>query len=269
MPLYKDQLNREIFLPAIPKRIVSLVPSQTELLFNLGLTEEVVGITQFCIHPEQWFRSKARVGGTKNVKAERVKALQPDLIIASKEENVKEQITTLESIAPVWISDINNLDDAAGMMHTIGDMTGTAEKAQDIIHNIRQGFLRLSAQITTRETIPTAYLIWKDPYMAAGGGTFIHDMLQRTGFSNAFESLQRYPQISTAALRERGTALVLLSSEPYPFRQKHITELQLEVPAARVILVDGEMFSWYGSRMLYAAEYLQKLHASLFPANTV
>src|ERR1700741_3198050 len=106
-----DQTGRKISIPQIPQRIISLVPSQTELLFDLGLDKEVVGITKFCVHPPEWFQTKTRVGGTKQLKIDLIKQLQPDLIIANKEENVKEQIEELEKHFPVWISDVNNLED--------------------------------------------------------------------------------------------------------------------------------------------------------------
>lgn len=135
-------------LQQLPRRIVSLVPSQTELLYDLGLEEETVGITKFCIHPEAWFRSKARVGGTKNVDIDKVRALQPDLIIANKEENVKEQIEALADIAPVWVSDIQDLDDALDMIRSIGHITGRQEKAELIAKLIGHRFNELQLHLT-------------------------------------------------------------------------------------------------------------------------
>lgn len=261
MPIYKDQLQREIILPGIPKRIVSLVPSQTELLFDLGLNEEVIGITKFCVHPEDWFRNKTRIGGTKTIKTELIASLRPDLIIANKEENVQEQVQALEKIAPVWISDISKIEQAYQMMQGIGEITGTSLKADALIHQIKKGFDSLPPGINKKYR--TAYLIWKDPYMSVGGDTFISDMLQRSGFENVMANQSRYPQITMAELKEKNTELLFLSSEPYPFKQKNIDELQAELPDTKIMLVDGEIFSWYGSRMRYAGGYIKNLWESL------
>ncbi len=116
MPIFTDQTGREVSIPSHPQRIISLVPSQTELLFDLGLEEQVAGITKFCVHPEKWFRSKTRIGGTKNIKSALIHQLQPDLIIANKEENVKEQVEELAAHYPVWVSDIHDLQSALDMI---------------------------------------------------------------------------------------------------------------------------------------------------------
>jgi ABC-type Fe3+-hydroxamate transport system substrate-binding protein len=261
MPLYTDQLNRLIEIPAFPKRIISLVPSQTELLFDLGLEEEVIGITKFCVHPEQWFRNKTRIGGTKNVKIDLVASLLPDLIIANKEENTKEQIEALEKIAPVWVSDIETIEEAFVMMENIGEITGKKSEADALVTRIKKSLINFSSQRKKSGTkmYRTAYLIWKDPYMAAGGDTFIHHQLQLAGFENVLGNTLRYPEITLNELKTTNTELLLLSSEPYPFQQKHIDELQTALPDTRIFLVDGEIFSWYGSRMQYAASYLSNL----------
>ncbi|MEO8173513.1 MAG: helical backbone metal receptor [Sediminibacterium sp.] len=257
MPVYQDQLHRTVSIQGIPKRIISLVPSQTELLFDLGLDEEVIGITKFCVHPDQWFRNKTRVGGTKTIKTELITSLQPDLIIANKEENVKEQIDLLEKIAPVWISDISNIDEAYSMMLSIGEITGTYSKALALIDQVKKGFEIFPSRITKKYRV--AYLIWKDPYMSVGGDTFISNLLQVSGFENVLSDQMRYPQVTAAELRSKNTELVFLSSEPYPFKQKHIDELQAELPDVKIILVDGEIFSWYGSRMQYVGSYIKEL----------
>ena len=261
MPLYTDQLNRLMEITAFPRRIISLVPSQTELLFDLGLEEEVIGITKFCIHPEQWFRNKTRIGGTKNVKIELVSSLQPDLIIANKEENTRQQIEALEKIAPVWASDIETIEDAFAMIESIGDITGKKAEAGALVMQIKKSFIDFAAQRKKSGTkmYRTAYLIWKDPYMAAGGDTFIHHLLQLAGFENVLGNLPRYPEISIAELKANNTELLLLSSEPYPFQQIHIDELQAALPDTQILLADGEIFSWYGSRMQYATTYLSGL----------
>jgi ABC-type Fe3+-hydroxamate transport system substrate-binding protein len=259
MPDYIDQLNREVTIIERPARIISLVPSQTELLHHLELEEEVIGITKFCVHPHEWFRKKTRIGGTKDIHLQKIKELQPDLIIANKEENVRQQIEELAAAFPVWISDINTLDDALLMINSIGEITGKEEKAATLISRIKMNFSGLHLQIKNTK-LKACYLIWKEPYMTVGGDTFIHDMLTKAGFENIFQHKQRYPEISITDLQIADCQLLFLSSEPYPFKQKHIDELQTQLPQTKIILVDGEIFSWYGSRLLKATEYFSVLH---------
>ncbi|THU39936.1 cobalamin-binding protein [Niastella caeni] len=258
MPVYTDQLGRTVDLPATPRSIVSLVPSITELLYTLQLDEQVTGITKFCIHPQSWFRQKTRVGGTKNIKANVIQELQPDLIIANKEENVKAQIDELAQQYPVWISDVNNLADALDMIEQIGTITGKRANALHLVSQITSAFTKLQ---TTNYKPQTGYLIWRNPYMTIGNDTFIHDMLARCGFKNLFGNSTRYPAIDTWQLSQ--CDLLLLSSEPFPFQQKHIDELQPHLPNTKIVLVDGEMFSWYGSRLLHAPAYFTSLLQSI------
>ncbi len=249
-------LHRQITVPKEPQRIVSLVPSQTELLYDLGLGERVVGITKFCVHPEEWFREKARVGGTKNVHFDRVRDLAPDLIIANKEENDEAQVRALESLAPVWVSDIKTLPEAVEMIRQVGVLTGTRRKAEEIATGIETAFRNLKTGTRRR----AVYGIWRGPWMWAGEDTFISDLMGRAGWENALAGRQRYPEATLEEIAELKPEAVLLSSEPYPFKEAHIAEVKAVLPAADVQLVDGEMFSWYGSRLLRAAPYLQALH---------
>jgi ABC-type Fe3+-hydroxamate transport system substrate-binding protein len=260
MPFFTDQLNRTIELTARPTRIVSLVPSQTELLYDLGLEPEVVGITKFCVHPERWFREKTRIGGTKNINLEKLASLQPDLVIANKEENVREQVEALAEQFPVWVSDVNTLADAYDMIEGIGTITGKEETAKAMVENIQLQFFQL--QISKNKP-QTAYLIWKDPYMTVGGDTFIHHLLEAAGFQNVFGQEERYPVITIEDLKESHCQYILLSSEPYPFQQKHIDEFLQLLPNTQIILVDGEMFSWYGSRLQKAPAYFRTLQKQL------
>ncbi len=258
MPTFTDQLGRWVDVPATPRRIVSLVPSITELLYTLQLDDQVTGITKFCVHPESWFRQKTRVGGTKNIRPGVIHELQPDLIIANKEENVKEQVDELAKKYPVYITDVNNLNDALEMIEQIGTITGTPAKATSLISEINSAFNHLQ---TTNNKPQTGYLIWRNPYMTIGNDTFIHDMLLRCGLQNIFDNTTRYPAIDTWQLKQ--CDLLLLSSEPFPFTQKHIDELQPLLPNTRIMLVDGEMFSWYGSRLLNAPAYFNSLLKSI------
>jgi len=255
-----DQLQKPILLTSVPKRIVSLVPSQTEFLAAIGLDEEVIGITKFCVHPNHWFHSKQRIGGTKNIDIEKVRSLQPDLVIANKEENVLEQVRELEKIAPVWTSDIHSIEDALYMMQNIGALTGKTAEAISLIKTIEEKRVLLQKQINNKKKrLRVAYLIWKDPYMAAGGDSFIDTMLQACGWENCLGNRMRYPEISLSELQELQPDLILLSSEPYPFQRKHIAELEQVLPGTKIILANGEMFSWYGSRMADAFDYFRKM----------
>lgn len=252
---FTDMMGRKVEINYPPRRIVSLVPSQTELLFDLGLDEEVVGITKFCVHPEEWFRSKTRIGGTKTVHIDRIADLQPDLIIANKEENTQEQVEKLAMKYPVWISNIQTIPEALQMIRSVGELTGRKEKASALAAEIQAGFATLPQHTTKR----VAYFIWRNPWMCAGGDTFINSMITTIGWENALVHKDRYPQITLEELATLQPEMVLLSSEPYPFKEQHITEIKAVLPDADVRLVDGEMFSWYGSRMLKAVGYMRAI----------
>ncbi len=252
---FTDQLGNHITINYPPKRIVSLVPSQTELLFDLGLDEEVIGLTKFCIHPIEKFAAKQKVGGTKNLKIEIIRELKPDLIIGNKEENSKADIQLLQQEFPVWMSDIYNLQDALQTIADIGALVDRQPEATYLNHLIGAGFRDLQTLALEKAIDKTAaYLIWKDPYMLAGSATFINDILQKIGLHNVIME-NRYPEIELSQLKTMNCELVFLSSEPYPFKEKHVDEIQLALPNAKVMLVDGEMFSWYGSRLVKAVQY--------------
>lgn len=254
-------MHRTVPVPVHPQRIVSLVPSQTELLHDLGLGDRVVGITKFCIHPEEWFRSKPRVGGTKQVDMEKVRALQPDLIIGNKEENTRADIEALEREFPVWMSDVKDLDDALAMIQGIGHLVNAVAEAERIDTAIRTAFADLRPLPTS---LSAAYFIWQKPWMLAGEGTFIRDMLARCGLTSVTtNAVGRYPEWSDAELAALDPDVVLLSSEPFPFKDQHIAAVNVILPGTPVHLVDGEMFSWYGSRLLHAPAYFRQLLAQL------
>lgn len=261
-----DQLGRTLELQSSPSRIVSLVPSQTELLYDLGLESEVVGITKFCIHPKQWHDSKTRVGGTKQLNLDQIRSLQPDLIIGNKEENDQDQVEQLMREFPVWMSDIYNLKDALQMIDTLGHLLGKQNSSQKMIRAIEGSFKELE---NYRPEIPkkTAYLIWKEPWMVAGQHSFINDMLERCGFVNAFFGQLRYPETNPQELLQLNPDLILLSSEPYPFKEKELNLMKNLIPEAKVLLVDGEAFSWYGSRLLKAPEYFKTLFLQINSAS--
>jgi ABC-type Fe3+-hydroxamate transport system substrate-binding protein len=260
--IFKDQLNRDVQVSFPPKKIISLVPSQTELLYDLGLKDEVIGITKFCVHPEKWFRTKTRIGGTKKLSIEKISALQPDLIIGNKEENEKEQIEDLAKKFPVWISDVKNLNDAYRMISSVGELVGKQEQAEKLVSEIKSEFQ--NSRLTTDDTrLSSAYLIWFNPLMTIGSNTFIHSMLEIAGFKNSFAELKRYPEIKIEDLKVKSPSYVLLSSEPFPFKQKHLDFFAKELPESKILLVDGEMFSWYGSRLLKAPGYFRKVRSKM------
>lgn len=244
----------------VVRRIVCLVPSITELLHTLQLEAELVGITRFCVHPKAWHQSKPRVGGTKDPKIPEIFALHPDLIIASKEENIKEHIEALAEKVPVWLTDVTTVEQAMLMITDIGYITGRLPAAQALQAELRQSWQQVQGILPPKRV---AYFIWRKPYMLAAGDTYISSVLQHAGLENVMANVNRYPQVDAAQLQALAPELVLLSSEPYPFRQKHIEELQALLPQSHVLLADGEMWSWYGSRMLHVPAYLRQLAAAI------
>ncbi|MEJ8756173.1 helical backbone metal receptor [Pontibacter sp. H259] len=249
-------MGHQVTLQHLPQRIISLVPSQTELLFDLGLADRIVGVTKFCIHPKEQVKYKTIIGGTKNFKFDVIDHLRPDLIIGNKEENYKVGIEQLKAKYKVWMSDIYTLEDSLEMLLQIGSLTGTEPKAQEIAQTIKSGFENLQP---AQPTIKTAYFIWRKPYMAVGGNNFIYHILQQSGFENVFADLERYPELTPEQLQQANPQLILLSSEPYPFKGKHIAEFQELCPNATIKVVDGELFSWYGSRLTKSPAYLQSV----------
>jgi ABC-type Fe3+-hydroxamate transport system substrate-binding protein len=254
---FTDQLGRAIDVRWPPERIVSLVPSQTELLHYLGLEKEVVGITKFCIHPQHWYSTKTRVGGTKNTHFDAIKQLNPDVIIANKEENDMAQIMELSKHFPLWVSDIKTLEHAQHMISSLGQLTNKLALAEQLVSDIKLKFELAPISVNNR----VAYLIWNNPMMTVNHDTFIHDMLLRCGWINVFAEVtdSRYPQISEELLIAANPEVLLLSSEPFPFAAKHIKHFTKILPHTKVMMVDGEMFSWYGSRLLQAPAYFKQL----------
>lgn len=261
---FTDQLGQQITITFPPKRIISLVPSQTELLFDLGLDKEVIGLTKFCIHPIEKFAERTKVGGTKKLNIEKIRSMQPDLIIGNKEENQREQIEELMREFPVWMSDIYTLEDAKKTILEIGELVDRSPEAAYLNHLITAGFNDLQTlAVQNGLNKKVAYLIWKDPYMLVGGDTFIDHILALNGLSNVVKE-KRYPEIDLNKLNGLKPDLVFLSSEPYPFKEKHMEEIKTAVPDAKVMIVDGEMFSWYGSRLVKSVQYLFQLQKNLY-----
>lgn len=261
MKQFTDQIGNTITLTGVPKRIVSLVPSQTELLYDLGLEESLVGITKFCVHPYHLKQTKKIIGGTKKVHAEKIRLLQPDIIIANKEENTPEIVERMQEIAPVWVGDIITIQDSLNMIEEFGKIFSVRTKAQQWMDKINFGLQDFQNFMKDKPVKRAAYFIWKDPYMAAGGNTFINEMLKLNHFSNIYEDKEgRYPEVIVQKMRIQGDPqFVFLSSEPYPFKDEDAFELGRHTHHANTVFVDGEMFSWYGSRLVKAFAYFKQL----------
>jgi len=239
-------------------KIVSLVPSITETLFDFGLTKnEVIGRTKFCIHPEELVKNVQIIGGTKNLNIEKIKALKPDLIIANKEENEKLQVEELMKDLKVWVTDIQTLEDNSQFITEVGILLNEKDKAL----SFNQEILKILIDKANLSTKKVSYLIWKNPYMTIGSDTFIHDVLEKMGLENICKNQTRYPEISLAEMQK--AEFILLSSEPFPFQQKHIDELKNELPNSKIILVDGEAFSWFGTHISKCAEYYKNLQKQI------
>jgi ABC-type Fe3+-hydroxamate transport system substrate-binding protein len=253
-----DQIGREVNFIFPPRKIVSLVPSQTELLIDLGLGKNVVGITTFCVHPDGLKKEKTIVGGTKTLDIQKIIDLKPDLIFANKEENVQAQIEELAQIFPVWLSDIVTFESALDMIVSIGDCCDKVLEANilcnEIVFKSKEYQPRFDAFFQGKKV---AYFIWRKPYMVAANETYIGEMLKKLGFCNIFSEKVRYPIITEEMLAKAEPDFIFLSSEPFPFKEKHIAEFQKICPQAQIKIVDGEMFSWYGSRISKAFDYFR------------
>jgi ABC-type Fe3+-hydroxamate transport system substrate-binding protein len=260
----KDHLQREIHLPKTPQRIISLVPSLTELLHDLGLEKRIVGITKYCVHPFHYGSTKIKVGGTKKVKFDVIKELNPDFILCSKEENTAEMVSELEKIAPVFVSDVNSFQEAMELIIQFGEIFGKRIESQNLVAKINSKYADFQSFIKNKRTIKVAYFIWKEPWMVVGSPTFINDILRINRMENVFEKKGRYPEININHLKLQGNPeLLLFSSEPYHFIEDDAYEVLHVNEKVLTIFVDGQYFSWYGSRLLKAFDYFKKIQAKI------
>lgn len=253
-----DHIGRHVQIPDKVQRIVSLVPSITELLADLNLEKEVVGITKFCVHPTNWYRNKQRIGGTKQLGIDAIVQLQPNLVIGNKEENVQSQIEALAAHCPVWISDIETISDAFRLITDIGQITNRSEEAYFLHEQITQAWANIKDSVYPKARV--VYAIWQDPFMIVGQNNYIHATLEWLGYTNIGKTYnERYPSISIEEMQGLAPDVLMLSTEPFPFKQSHVDYWQTLLPNTRIIIVDGEMFSWYGSRMRIAPVYFHTL----------
>ncbi len=251
-----DQIGNEIKLPLSPTRIVSIVPSLSETLEDIGLIDSIVGVTKFCIHP-RLLRSKATIiGGTKNPQIQKIIELKPDIVFANKEENNLTDVALLAAHVPIYVTDIKTIKDTLSWLSDLKTIFSAKDQViQRWIHKIQ----KIDQSISKNSISKVLYLIWRDPFMSVGRDTFIHHMMAHYGFQNLLEKKERYPVLSSLEIREMNPSFIFLSSEPYPFKEMHIAELQQMLPNTRIILVDGELFSWYGTRLIKSHEYLCQL----------
>jgi iron complex transport system substrate-binding protein len=267
--IYLDQIGISHSFESSPKRIVSLVPSQTELLYEMGLEDLIVGITNFCVHPYHFKSTKKIVGGTKKVHFDKISALNPDIIIANKEENTQEIVDKLSQICPVWVTNIVTINDSLQMIADFGQIFNKRTEAQKWIDKINFGLDSFKLYVKDKPALKVAYFIWRNPYMVAGGSTFINELLKLNNFENVYESSGRYPEIAIEEIRFiEDLDIVFLSSEPYPFKDEHAFEIGRFTHHAKTIFIDGEMFSWHGSRLLKSFEYFKLLHQKLNSNNS-
>jgi ABC-type Fe3+-hydroxamate transport system substrate-binding protein len=250
-----------------PRRIVSLVPSLTEALFALELGDRVVGVTEWCCHPEEGVRSLPRVGGTKDVDVEAVKALAPDLVIANREENTQRAVRGLrESGLAVWVTYPKSVREGVALLHELAALGAPPQAAARVVGPAEEA-LRAAEEARPARRPRVFCPIWHDPWMAVGGDTYAGDLLALCGGANVFAERgdRRYPRVSPAEIQAAQPEVVLLPDEPYRFGPAEMAELvRFDLPAARsgrIHLVDGTLVSWYGPRIPLAIECVRTLLA--------
>ena len=246
-------------------RIVSLVPSITELLFTLGLAGRVVGRTGFCIHPRDAIRDVPKVGGTKDVRLDALRVLKPTHVIVNVDENELDTFETIREFVPnVIVTHPNAPLDNVVLYRMLGHIFGAEVRAEELAAELQRELAACTATTWSSERV--LYLIWKDPWMGVASDTYIARTLACVGWNvivapGGWSGAGRYPVISDIDAAAHAVDRVLLSSEPFMFRQRHVAELRdrLDMP---IDLVDGEMTSWYGSRAIRGLAYLRDFRTS-------
>lgn len=254
-----DQLGNIISVNYPPKLIVSTVPSITELLYDLGFDNEVVGVTNYCNFPKNWKKTKTIIGGTKRLNYDKIIALKPDLIIGSKEENIKPQVEKIAKEIPFFISNVESIESNNDFVLKLGKLLNTEKKAEQIVDKttLLVENIRLNRGEHRKKV---AYLIWRNPFMVAGDNTFINSVLNILGYENVFlDRKGRYPTVLINDIKEANVDEILLSSIPFPFNKLHQQELLMHLPNVKITFVDGEIFSYFGSHLSKSEEYLKGL----------
>lgn len=260
-----DAIGTPLTFTKPPRRIVSLIPSITELLFSLGLDERIVGVTKFCLHPPEGVAKKTKVGGEKDPDLQRILDLQPDLIIANVEENRREDIEALRAASvPVFVTYPKTVREGIELIVTLGGLTDTASAAKAMAGPIEQVYRETVEQTRNRRPLKVFCPIWRRPYMSINRDTYIHDMIRVSGGENIFaDQPERYPEVALEEVERLQPEVILLPDEPYPFKAKHAEELRtLDIPAireGRIHLLDGKILSWYGPRIGESLKVLRGL----------
>lgn len=253
-------------------RIVSLCPSLTELVFALGRGADLVGITDYCVHPADGVARVEHVGGTKTPKVARIVELAPDVVLMNEEENRRADADALASHGvDCHVSMPRDSLETAAMVRSIGARLERVREAERIAVDIEVRTARVQRAASGARTVAFAYLIWRKPWMSVNADTFASGLLSQAGARNVFAAKsERYPEITLDELRAADPELVLLCTEPYPFQAKHIEELATSTAFARgrFVIADGEYLSWHGSRtpdgIDYAARTIATARANAF-----
>jgi ABC-type Fe3+-hydroxamate transport system substrate-binding protein len=261
-----DASGVALALPAPPRRIVSLIPSTTETLCELGLADALVGVTVYCSEPRDVVRDKTKVGGEKDPDLAAIRALAPDLVIANVEENVREHVDTLREWGiPVWVTYPRTVAEGLAMIRDLGELTGTQQRARAILAELQPLYERVSAHSASRTPVTVFYAIWRNPYMTVNGDTYISDLLRVCGGRNVFaDRAERYPAVTLDEVASRRPEVIVLPDEPFRFRRVHLDDFAgyPEVPAVRdgrILLEDGKPFSWHGPRVARALKTIPAL----------
>jgi ABC-type Fe3+-hydroxamate transport system substrate-binding protein len=266
MPPHVDASGVAVELPRPPRRIVSLIPSTTEILCALGLGDALVGVTVYCVEPRDVVRGKTRIGGEKDPDLARIRALKPDLVVANVEENRREDIDQLRAWSiPVWVTYPRTVVEGIRLIGELGEVTGAGARAREMLRELEPLYARVERATGNRPAVAVFYPIWRGPYMTVNGDTYIHDMLRVCGGRNIFaDRPERYPTVTLDDVAARRPAVILLPDEPFRFRRAHLADFAAyaEVPAVRdgrIHLVDGKPFSWHGPRIAEALRTLPEL----------
>jgi len=249
-----------------PRRIVSLVPSITETLCALGLADALVGITVYCVEPRDVVSGKNRIGGEKNPDLDKIRGLEPDLVIANIEENLRDHVDTLRSWSiPVWVTYPRTVAEGIRLIAELGAVTGTDARARELLSEIEPLYERVAKAAARRPPVPVFYPIWRGPYMTINRDTYIHDLLRVCAGRNVFADRgERYPTVTLDEVAAQRPAVILLPDEPFRFRRAHLADFAgyADMPAVRderIHLVDGKPFSWHGPRIADALRTVPRL----------
>ena len=261
-----DAWGRLLTVRQRPERIVSLVPSLTEALFAFGLEQEVVGVTRFCVEPRRGVVGKTKVGGTKVLDVAKIRALKPDLVVASAEENSPGDVAQLIDYGcPVFVTLVTSVESAIELLRQLAAITGTTAAARPIIQGVKETLAFVEGAGAGREPVRVFCPIWRNPYMTCGRGTYMHDVITVCGGRNVFgERLESYPRLELAEMAALDPQVILLPNEPYRFTKRHKADFKAfaEVTAVKnghIFLIDGKVITWYGPRIAQSLSEVKRL----------